>query len=63
MVIRGFLDTYPTSAGSDRELLPSCSPPESGQISQYKRVYRYRSGETVNFPQADFWGVSGHLSG
>jgi len=24
-----------------------------GHITGYKRVYRYRSGETVNFPQAD----------
>jgi hypothetical protein len=24
--------------------------PEVGQTGQYKGVYRYRSGETVNFP-------------
>ena len=29
--------------------------PERGQNSQYKRVYRYRCGETANFPQRDFW--------
>jgi hypothetical protein len=28
-----------------------------------KGVYRYRSGETVNFPQADFWELKRHLSG
>jgi hypothetical protein len=28
---------------------------EDGQTIQYKRVYRYRSGETATFPQRDFW--------
>jgi len=24
-------------------------------VGGQKRVYRYRSGETANFPQRDFW--------
>jgi len=31
---------------------------ESDQASQYKCVYHYRFGETVNFPPPDFWGVT-----
>ena len=31
--------------------------PEVGQTSQYKDVYRYRSDETVKFPQPDFWDI------
>jgi hypothetical protein len=43
-----------------RTILPkivSADYPKFGQISQYKGVCQYRSGETVNFPQADLIGI------
>ena len=39
--------------GPGPTLLTICRPSGSRTVNHYKRVYRYRFGATVKFPQAD----------